>query len=356
MRRLVPVDTHIPEQMQLALPAVEAGSPAAAWPVSPPGEPPMRPLHLFDPPQPIEVIAEVPDGPPHRFRWRRAFHEVRRFEGPERIASEWWKRRDGAVDKAGLTRDYYRVEDARGRRFWIFRHGLYEEKPNPQLVSCTGCSHDLRDVRRDWSPRPITASCAAPRIPRDMVGRALELGMAGIGIADRNSVAGVVRAWVALNEACEQAKAALEEIDFKLIVGARLVFADATPDIVAYPATRHGWGRLTRLLTIGNRRAEKGDCILHFADLLAHAEDLLLIVMADEDQEFLLRRLAEARPGAVWLGAVDAAGRQRPATAGQAQATGGTHRRAAARDQRRALRLARQIGRCTTSSPASAKA
>ena len=139
--------------------------------------------------------------------------------------------------------------------------------------------------------------------PSDMVGRALELGMAGIGIADRNSVAGVVRAWVALNEACEQAKAALEEIDFKLIVGARLVFADATPDIIAYPATRHGWGRLTRLLTIGNRRAEKGDCILHFADLLAHADDLLLIVMAGEGQEFLLRRLAEARPGAVWLGA-----------------------------------------------------
>ncbi len=132
VRRLVPIDTHIPEQMQLALPAVEVGAPAAAWPVSASGEPPSRPLHLFDPPQPIEVIAEVPDGPPHRFRWRRAFHEVRRFEGPERIASEWWKRRDGAVDKAGLTRDYYRVEDARGRRFWIFRHGLYEEKPDPR--------------------------------------------------------------------------------------------------------------------------------------------------------------------------------------------------------------------------------
>ena len=138
--------------------------------------------------------------------------------------------------------------------------------------------------------------------PSDMVGRALELGMAGIGIADRNSVAGVVRAWVALNEAFEQAKAALEEIDFKLVVGARLVFADATPDIIAYPATRHGWGLLTRLLTTGNRRAEKGDCYLYFGDLLAHAEDLLLIVMAEEGHEFLLRRLAEARPGAVWLG------------------------------------------------------
>ncbi len=132
VRRLVRQDTHIPEQMQLALPAVEVGRPSSSWLQPTPGEPPLRPLHLFDPPQPIDVIAEVPDGPPHRFRWRRAFHEVRRFEGPERIASEWWKRKDGAVDRAGLTRDYYRIEDARGRRFWVFRHGLYEEKPDPR--------------------------------------------------------------------------------------------------------------------------------------------------------------------------------------------------------------------------------
>ncbi len=132
VRRLVPQDSHVPEQMQFELPAVEPARPAAGWPGPLPGEPPLRPLHLFDPPQPIDVIAEVPDGPPHRFRWRRKFHEVRRFEGPERIAAEWWKRSDGAVDRAGLTRDYYRVEDARGRRFWVFRHGLFEEKPDPR--------------------------------------------------------------------------------------------------------------------------------------------------------------------------------------------------------------------------------
>ena len=131
VQRLVPQDTHIPEQMQLALPAVEAGQPASGWPQPAAGEPPVRPVHLFHPPQPIDVIAEVPDGPPPRFRWRRKFHEVKRFEGPERIAGEWWKRKDGAVDRAGLTRDYYRVEDARGRRFWLCRHGLYEEKPDP---------------------------------------------------------------------------------------------------------------------------------------------------------------------------------------------------------------------------------
>jgi protein ImuB len=130
--RLVPQDSHIPEQAQLALPAIHTPAPVR-WPTPPPGEPPLRPLFLFDPPQPVEVIAEVPDGPPHRFRWRRKLREVRLYEGPERIASEWWRRKGGeAPGKGGLTRDYYRIEDAHGRRYWIFRHGLYEEKPDPK--------------------------------------------------------------------------------------------------------------------------------------------------------------------------------------------------------------------------------
>jgi len=120
IRRFVPRATHIPEQAVLALPAQRCPAPAA-WPQPPAGEPPLRPIHLFDPPQPVQVIAAVPDGPPHRFRWRRVLHEVRRYEGPERIAPEWWRDDAGAA----RTRDYYRVEDARGRRFWLFRHGLY---------------------------------------------------------------------------------------------------------------------------------------------------------------------------------------------------------------------------------------
>lgn len=127
VRRFRPADTHIPEQAQLELPAIDAPAPLP-WQEPDPGEPPTRPFHLFDPPQPIEVIAEVPDGPPHQFRWRRQAHAIRRYEGPERIAAEWWRRRDNG----GLTRDYYRVEDAQGRRFWLFRHGLYDEKPDPR--------------------------------------------------------------------------------------------------------------------------------------------------------------------------------------------------------------------------------
>jgi protein ImuB len=137
IRRLVPRDSHLPEQAQLALPAIEAPVPIQ-WPAPPEGEPPLRPLFLFDPPQPVEVIAEVPDGPPHRFRWKCKLHEVRFYEGPERIAAEWWRRKGGengpgeGAGKAGLTRDYYRVEDMRGRRYWLFRHGLYEEKAKPR--------------------------------------------------------------------------------------------------------------------------------------------------------------------------------------------------------------------------------
>jgi protein ImuB len=82
---------------------------------------PTRPLRLFARPERIEAIAEVPDGPPVRFRWRRVLHEVAQAEGPERIAFEWWR------DEAGraLTRDYFRVESKAGVRVWLYREGLY---------------------------------------------------------------------------------------------------------------------------------------------------------------------------------------------------------------------------------------
>lgn len=81
----------------------------------------LRPLRLLDRPEPVEASFEVPDGVPMQFRWRRALHVVRRFEGPERIAPEWWR-----MDEA-RTRDYYRVEDDGGRRFWLFRRGFHGE-------------------------------------------------------------------------------------------------------------------------------------------------------------------------------------------------------------------------------------
>nr|WP_281501057.1 DNA polymerase Y family protein [Erythrobacter sp. F6033] len=122
--RFRPNDTHIPENTQIALPAIDAGHPFA-WQSAELGEPPSRPLHLFDPPQRIAVIAEIPDGPPKRFRWRKKVRDVARHEGPERIASEWWKASEDPLGRTQLTRDYYRIEDTEGRRYWVFRHGLY---------------------------------------------------------------------------------------------------------------------------------------------------------------------------------------------------------------------------------------
>ncbi|MGO4406460.1 DNA polymerase Y family protein [Bosea sp. RAF48] len=118
-------DTHHPVRAAKALSAA-APLPEAIWPEPEPAEPPARPLQLFEPPQPVEAIAEVPDGPPIRFRWRRLIHDVARAEGPERIAPEWW--RDGSDEP---MRDYYRVEDAEGRRFWLYRTGFYEADSAP---------------------------------------------------------------------------------------------------------------------------------------------------------------------------------------------------------------------------------
>lgn len=122
--RLAPCDTHVPEAAQRLLPAAQASP--AAWPD--PALKPPRPLLLFDPPQPVTAVASVPDGPPQRLRWRGRLHEVVLAEGPERIAAEWWRKPDGHLpDSAGLTRDYYRIEDEAGCRYWVFRHGLFGE-------------------------------------------------------------------------------------------------------------------------------------------------------------------------------------------------------------------------------------
>jgi len=116
-----PLNSHIPEAASAAIPAQYTKPTKIAWQrLSAPNEAPRRPLRMFARPEPIEVMAEVPDGPPLRFRWRRLAHAVNRAEGPERIAMEWWRQQEPQP-----TRDYYRVEDDEGRRFWLYRDGLY---------------------------------------------------------------------------------------------------------------------------------------------------------------------------------------------------------------------------------------
>ncbi len=110
--------------------------------------------------------------------------------------------------------------------------------------------------------------------PEDMVEQALAHGLTGIGIADRNTLAGVVRAHVKARTMREQGKG-----DIRTVVGCRLVFRDGTPDLVVYPKHRAGYANLTRLLTLGNGPAPKGECWLSFSDYLAHAEGLQTILL-----------------------------------------------------------------------------
>lgn len=213
------------------------------------------------------------------------------------------------------------------------------ETCDPRIVRLVRA--DPADPRADMAPPPFAELVAATHFsflrgashPADLILRAVDLELAGIGIADRNTVAGVVRAWSALKRVREaQAESGDPRPLPRFVVGARLVFADGTPDIVAYPVDRAGWGRLTRLLTTGNLRAEKGDCILRLADLLAFQQGLQLIVLPEttatpqrlrpnpvahdsadpvpplalvqpEGLAVLLARLARIAPGRVWLGA-----------------------------------------------------
>ncbi len=129
---LAPCASHLPERAVTACPVLDGLKRPQSWRR---GQP--RPLRLFDPPQPVEVLALLPDHPPQRFRWRRLQHRVVRAEGPERLTGEWWcdaaaMDTHGQGHRGAETRDYFRVEDEDGRRYWLYRsagrwflHGLF---------------------------------------------------------------------------------------------------------------------------------------------------------------------------------------------------------------------------------------
>ncbi len=111
--RIMPTESDVPERSVRQVPAFSVAV-WSAWPADLP-----RPMRLLHPPQPVDAMALLPDHPPIAFIWRRVRHRIRRADGPERIAGEWWKR-DGEMR---AVRDYFRVEDEDGRRFWLFRRG-----------------------------------------------------------------------------------------------------------------------------------------------------------------------------------------------------------------------------------------
>ena len=282
---------------------------------------PIRPIRLFEQPERIEAIASVPDGPPVQFTWRRVRYAVAHVEGPERIALDWWRDNQGHA----LTRDYFRVESREGMRVWLYREGAFNGSRADALVPARRVRmsnvHPFSAAAKQ--PRAETADATAPAYaelavttnfsflrggshPEELVERAIELGIAGLGIADRNTVAGVVRAHTAALEEDADGK---KRIKLKIAPGARLVFADGTPDILAYPQDRAAWGRLTRLLTVGKSRGEKAECILYVDDLLEHIEGLNLIVLpadaidAAATTDLLARLKTAAASPSVWLAA-----------------------------------------------------
>jgi protein ImuB len=134
LSRLEPRESHIPERASVRIspsPTLPRERGRVGWgsvPGGGEGEKPPRPIRLFDPPEPIEASYLLPDDPPFHFTWRRRRHRVMRADGPERIAAEWWRETGGEAD----SRDYYRVEDSEGRRFWLFRAGLCDEGDRPR--------------------------------------------------------------------------------------------------------------------------------------------------------------------------------------------------------------------------------
>jgi len=142
--------------------------------------------------------------------------------------------------------------------------------------------------------------------PDELVSRAAGLGMEAIGVVDRNSLAGVVRAWSEMRKLNAGGHA------IRALTGCRLDFADGTPSLLCYPSDREAYGRLTRLLTVGQRRSEKGECELHWEDFIQHAQGQLVLVVPpprlDEAFERSLRAIAGELRGDVWLAASRAYG------------------------------------------------
>jgi protein ImuB len=125
--RLEPRESHIPERASIRVPA---GNAHFCTPVTQAPDKPPRPIRLFEPPEPVEAFWLLPDDPPFRFAWRRRRHRVTRADGPERIADEWWRAEGSGAAEA--IRDYYRVEDEEGRRFWLFRAGFHSGDQLPR--------------------------------------------------------------------------------------------------------------------------------------------------------------------------------------------------------------------------------
>ena len=274
--RAAPVASDVPERTVRHIPAL-APETGAEWPGHWP-----RPSRLLTQPEAIDTVALLPDHPPASFTWRGVRRRVKRADGPERVFGEWWKR----DPELAAVRDYFRLEDDAGERYWVYRAGDGED---PLTGSQRWFLHgDLRMSRPRYAELQVTSHFSFLRGAsscEELFATAAVLGIEALAVVDRNSLAGVVRAH-------EAAKVT----GVRLVVGCRLDLSDGK-SVLVYPTDRAAYARLCRLLSLGKKRAGKAKCDLAWADLVAYGEGLIAVLVpdeADEDCALRLRRLREA--------------------------------------------------------------
>ena len=357
--RQMPADTHIPEFAVMAVGAASLRGvgfsahsrtrvqPSAGPSTGSSGNPVLGPGSPLSRGRAVEIYATLPHAPDPPVRAAGADRGVRRSTrraaGAIHLAARAPCRgacrrprahRDGMVARRDGRKAHARLfprREPRGRARLALSRGIVRHAACDALVrarrvrmnnvvefpGADEAAHATPPIATAYAELAVTTNFSFLRgasHPHEFITQAMALGLSGIGIADRNSVAGVVRAYSALEQWNEHARNEKETkgIDLpalKLIVGARLCFADGTPDILAYPQNRNAWGRLTRLLTVGKSRGEKGECILFFDDLTEHGAGLNLIVMpparikADALRVLLARLRSETARQSVWLAA-----------------------------------------------------
>jgi hypothetical protein len=261
--------------------------------------PAARPSRLFAQPEPIHVMTVTPDGPLIWLNWRGRERRVYRSIGPERIALPWWESTAPSAASTSGSRDYYMIVDMDAIT-WCpdgrTEHGscMANGRSDRRVRSCpTLIVPHLHPYRRPATAQSDRSDGFAakrshdcPRYaelavtsnftflrgashPDELVHQAAQLGYEAIAVADWNSLAGIVRAHVAA-----------KEVNLPLIVGSRLIFTDDDwLTLLVYPTSREAYARLCRLLTLGKRRASKGECHLTVADLWEHQHGLLAVAL-----------------------------------------------------------------------------
>jgi hypothetical protein len=302
-----------------------------------------RPIRLLDPPEWIDVtLAEVPEGPPGRFRWRHASYRVASAEGPERIAPEWWRESLPAVEKKEQeeNKDYERrrkqatVEEnapfdprlfphrriATGRPLLGFIGRAFTAcRKSRRAGICRGFSHERAAAPQPgWSSRSISSSACSRIFPSCVVDRK----SGGIGGCSLSGTGACRHGDWPTAIQLPGVGARLEPVEIHSYrernpdgnpvgpshlpyhPGCRLVFDDGTPDMLAYPQGSHRAGDISAaclLRPICAKRPKKGATLLRQGDLLEWGDRMSLAVLADiaadEDRTLTLLRALKHRFG-----------------------------------------------------------